>query len=656
MLDLGVKTDPIEYRYSFEWLFRLLADEQVRWVQLGTFFELYQLPDEFFQAVADEARRFGVEIRSVFTAHRELGGFFLPGGHFEVVARRNFERLIRIGGLLGARCVGSNPGAVWRDQFGCKPEAIRRYLAHMKELMHLAREEGLQWLTIEPMSCLAEPPTLPEEILSFASELNSYHRQNCELTVPVGFCADVAHGYVDGSGRVVNNHLELLRVCCPYLVELHLKNTDALYQATFGFDEVSRRRGIVDIAEVRHLLGEAAPELPVCELVGYLEIPGPKLGRDYSDHLLESQLRESLRYLQQAWVGELSDRERGARSGEKEADRASQSSWDRATPTAADDKNQASAFVSGVRALTVQAGRTSEEKGAVPPPDEGAETPGRHFRKRYLSRSKPVWVAPSLMCADLCRLGEVIRELEAAGADMLHIDVADGHFVPNLLLGPDVVSQIRPKTELPIDVHLMVEAPELFVERFALAGANALAVHAESCRHLDRVLSEIRRLGLAAGIALNPATPLGVLEYVLERLDYVLLLAVNPGFAGQPLAAAALRKIADCRRFLAERGVDLPVMVDGNVSFDNIPRMVAAGADILVAGTSSWFFKEGTLEANVGRTAAAIEAGLPRSEFSHLRAGEIAEQSGGGCGSSPGFNRGESARQHTDTGGAGSRL
>ncbi len=548
-LQLGVKTDPVEYRYSYEWLFRLLAEEGIHCVQLGSFFEIYQLPDDYFVGLRRQAEGLGIRIASVFTAHRELGGFFVDDPAWEAVALRNYRRLIEVGALVGAQSVGSNPGAVYRDRMGTKRRGIACYLGHMKELMHYAYEHGVPWLTIEPMSCLAEPPTLPDEIGHMGDALDEYHRLN-PATARVGFCADVSHGYADQWGNVRYDHLELLAATFPHLYEIHLKNTDAQYGSTFGFGPADRERGIVRIEPIRQMIRANAATLPGERLVGYLEIGGPKLGRDYSDPCLEEQLRASLAYLKEAWLG------------------------------------------------------------GSPPPRAGDGSASNLSRPAEAKPRAVVRVSPSLMCADLFHLEHGVRQLEAAGADMLHLDLADGHFVPNLLLGLDVVRQLRPKTGLPLDVHLMVENPDAYLEPLAEIGADWVAVHAEACRHLDRTLAEIARRGMKAGVALNPATPIEAIAYVLERLGFVLLMTVNPGFAGQTLAAGALRKIADCRRWLDDRHVEVPIMVDGNVSFENIPAMVAAGADILVAGTSSWFHRGESLQENVRKAHAAIVAGL----------------------------------------------
>jgi ribulose-phosphate 3-epimerase len=300
-LSLGVKTDPIEYRYSYEWLFRLMSGEGVRHLQLGTFFEMYQLPDAYFIELRKQASDHGIEITSVFTAHRELGGFFRSETGWVDVARRNYERMIEVGALLGARSVGSNPGAILRDRMESKDASTMTYLHHMKELMVIAKERGLDALTMEPMSCLAEPPTLPEEIVMMAEELAAFHGAHPN-TVPVGYCADASHGYVNQGGAVVYDNLHLLKVALPYLYEVHLKNTDALFNTTFGFSDKEFSRGIVDVPAVRALLRGNAGLIPVQEIVGYLEIGGPKIGRDYTDPLLEVSLRESLQYLQKTFA------------------------------------------------------------------------------------------------------------------------------------------------------------------------------------------------------------------------------------------------------------------------------------------------------------------------------------------------------------------
>jgi len=552
-LQLGVKTDPTQYRFSYEWLFRLLAEEGIRYVQLGTFFEVYQLPDQYFRQLRRQANDLGIEIFSVFTAHRELGGFLVDEPGWETVARRNYQRLIEIGSLVGARSVGSNPGAVYRDRMGTKPRGVQCYLRHMKELMGYAHQQGVAWLAIEPMSCLAEPPTLPDEIRQMAEDLSDHHNRHPDSTARIGFCTDIAHAYADRDLAVDYDHLELLEATLPHLYEVHLKNTDPQYSSTFGFSPEEREAGIIDIEPVRDILLSHADLIPVDHLVGYLEIRGPKLGRDYSDKDLADQLRASLDYLKTVW-------------------------------TSSDAPAQPAASSKPAPVVSV------------------LEPDGR------------VQVSPSVICADLCHLEQGIRQLEAAGADMLHIDMADGHFVPNLLLGLDVVRQLRRKTSLPLDVHLMVENPDDYVGPLAEIGVNLVAVHAEACRHLDRTLTQIRERGMKAGAALNPATPLSDIEYVLERLDFVLLMTVNPGFTGQKLVAAAIRKIAECHRFLADHDAKISITVDGNVSFEHIPRMVAAGADILVAGTSSWFNKDGSLGENVKKTQQVIAAGLEKRE------------------------------------------
>lgn len=221
-------------------------------------------------------------------------------------------------------------------------------------------------------------------------------------------------------------------------------------------------------------------------------------------------------------------------------------------------------------------------------------------------------IAPSVMCADLCNLETDIRELEKSGIDLLHFDLMDAHFVPNMPIGLALIDQLRQKTECDFDIHLMVENNDFFVQAVADIGVQQIAVHAESTTHLDRTLLEIQAHGIKAGVALNPATPLSAMEYVLDRLDFVLIMTVNPGFAGQRMVPATLQKISDCRVFLNKRGVSLPIEVDGNVSFENIPYMVAAGADILVGGSSSVFHNSASRSENIRKIHQAISLGLAK--------------------------------------------
>lgn len=195
-------------------------------------------------------------------------------------------------------------------------------------------------------------------------------------------------------------------------------------------------------------------------------------------------------------------------------------------------------------------------------------------------------IAPSILSADFSRLGDEIRAVEAAGADYIHIDVMDGHFVPNITIGPLIVEAARRVTELPLDVHLMIENPDSYIADFAAAGADIIVVHAEAVRHLHRTVQLIKSLGKKAGISLNPATPLNVLDYVLDDLDLVLLMTVNPGFGGQSFIEACIPKIHAMRAMLDRHGSDAELEVDGGVKSANIARISHAGADVFVAGSA----------------------------------------------------------------------
>jgi len=197
-----------------------------------------------------------------------------------------------------------------------------------------------------------------------------------------------------------------------------------------------------------------------------------------------------------------------------------------------------------------------------------------------------VRIAPSILAADFARLADAVARVEEGGAELLHVDVMDGHFVPNLTLGPPVVASLKHTTTLPLDVHLMITDPDRYLEAFVKAGALMISVHVEAVPHLHRTLTEIRALGAKAGVALNPSTPVAQIGEVVDLLDYVLIMSVNPGFSGQQFIPRSLRKIEQARALLTERGSQADVEVDGGVDASNAGALVKAGATILVAGAA----------------------------------------------------------------------
>ena len=217
-----------------------------------------------------------------------------------------------------------------------------------------------------------------------------------------------------------------------------------------------------------------------------------------------------------------------------------------------------------------------------------------------MPESPEIKISPSILSADFGRLGEQVAEASESGADYIHVDIMDGHFVPNLTIGPIIVSGIRPWTELPLDVHLMIEEPDRLIPDFAKAGANILTVHPEACRHLHRVIYQIKDLGVKAGISLNPGTPASVLEPVIGDVDLVLVMTVNPGFGGQKYIHSVTSKIAKVRQMLDEAGSGAELEVDGGIKTDTAPIAVEAGARVLVAG-SAVFNDRDTVAGSIAR-------------------------------------------------------
>ncbi|MGA2612982.1 MAG: hypothetical protein ABSG38_05975 [Spirochaetia bacterium] len=299
---LGVKSDPIEGRYSFDWLFGIMADFHVSRLQMGSSFTTFTADEGYFRKLREGAEKKGIRIASVFTSHRELGGYASGDASLEATARWGWERMVRVAALVGADSAGSNAGSLLRDQPELGERSREIFFRHTKDLMRLARREGLRAITIEPMSSLWEYPSTPGQLREMTAVFDSEHAADPQKTVPVYLCADISHGVADEKMRVLHGNWEMFEIEIPWMWEFHFKNTDAIFNSTFGFGPEERARGIVDLRRLKALLERNAARFPTDDVTGYLELPGPKLGRDYTDGLLRGQLEASFAALRKEFT------------------------------------------------------------------------------------------------------------------------------------------------------------------------------------------------------------------------------------------------------------------------------------------------------------------------------------------------------------------
>jgi hypothetical protein len=296
---LGVKSDPIESRYSFDWLFGIMNDCGVDRLQYGSSIATLVADDEYLRGLRRRAEKRGIRIESLFSCIREFGGF---GSGDPALARatiRYWRALIHAAAVLGASSAGTNASVTLRDRPAGRDEGIARFFAEAPGLMAYARAEGLAAVTTEPMSSVWEYPSTPDELTGLGGRLAEVHAASPATTVPFFFCGDITHGVADRDGKVVHDNWSLFQTAIPWMCEFHFKNTDAIFNSTFGFGPEERKKGIVDLARLAGMIGDNAARFPVTEITGYLEIGGPKVGRDYSDPHLGKALAESLAALKE---------------------------------------------------------------------------------------------------------------------------------------------------------------------------------------------------------------------------------------------------------------------------------------------------------------------------------------------------------------------
>jgi sugar phosphate isomerase/epimerase len=300
---VGVKSDPIESRYSYEWLFDLMRGLGLHRMQLGTTYNVFTAADDYFRELRRSAEKREIAISSVFSARRDLSGFASGNPLLEEASVKGWKRLIEVGALCGAEVSGSNGFFLLRDQTHMRETGVATFLKYIKLLLPCAKKAGLKALTVEPMSSLYEYPSTPEELETLFKALAPFLAEHQATTVPLLLCSDISHGVADAERKVVYDNWSLFEHQVPWMWEFHFKNTDVAFDSTFGFSPAERARGIVDLHRLNALIQRNADRFPVKEIVGYLEINGPKTGRDYADLKLESALVQSLEALNAVFDG-----------------------------------------------------------------------------------------------------------------------------------------------------------------------------------------------------------------------------------------------------------------------------------------------------------------------------------------------------------------